>query len=222
MKKLGTILTTAALCLGMTMTAFAAGSVTTDVTASAKDKDGNDVAVTVSGIAESAEEYQAVEGAVSELAPEGKEGTVVAVVDVDANGAANVTVEIQVGGDDIKAGDTVMVLHWNGAAWEVVTTTTVQEGNKVTATFESLSPVAIVKLLDAAPVEEEDPTETVPPTEAEKPDDTNQPADTNKPADSNKNDGKSPATGEAGMAGLFVVTAVCGAALVLVNKKKVA
>lgn len=216
MKKLGAMLVAGILCLGMTMTAFATGSISTDVTATAQDKDGNAVEVKVYDVAESAEEYQAVEAAADTLVPDGKKvAAIPTVVNIDANGAKNVTVEIQVGGDDFEVGDDVMVLHWDNGAWNLVTTTKVEAGNKVVATFDSLSPVAIVKLAAKDAV---DPTNPANPTEPAKP--TN-PTDNNKPAD-NKNDGKSPATGEAGMAGLFTVVALCGAALVLVNRKKVA
>lgn len=57
---------------------------------------------------------------------------------VFANGG-NVKIPFTVAG---IAGKQVMVLHYNGTAWEVVPSTV--SGNVVTATFTSLSPVAIV------------------------------------------------------------------------------
>lgn len=57
---------------------------------------------------------------------------------VFANGG-NVKIPFTVSG---IAGKQVVVLHYNGTAWEVVPSTV--SGNVVTATFTSLSPVAIV------------------------------------------------------------------------------
>lgn len=201
MKKLGAMLVAGVLCLGMTMTAFAAGSPSSTVTATV---DGKEVPVTK--VEKTEESYKAAESYIKVEAnvPEGKTATVVEVVDVDAS-AAGKEITLTVTANDINVGDTVMLLHWDGTSWDYVATKTVGEGNKVLATFDNLSPVAIVKLMPKSD------TST-----------TNPPADNNKPADTNKNDGKSPATGEAGMAGLFTVVALCGAALVLVNRKKVA
>lgn len=46
---------------------------------------------------------------------------------------------------DVKAGDAILVLHWNGTAWETIAPDAVQDG-KVVVTLTSLSPLAIVKL----------------------------------------------------------------------------
>lgn len=46
---------------------------------------------------------------------------------------------------DVKAGDSVVILHWNGSEWETIMPSEVRDG-EVVATFTSLSPVAVVKL----------------------------------------------------------------------------
>lgn len=45
--------------------------------------------------------------------------------------------------------NTIVVLHWNGSVWEEITPDAVSAGT-VTATFSSLSPVAIVKVIPEA------------------------------------------------------------------------
>lgn len=66
-----------------------------------------------------------------------------ALMDVNVpagTGAVTLTFEVE----GVKAGDNIYVLHWNGSKWEVINPSNVADG-KVTATFTSLSPVAIVK-----------------------------------------------------------------------------
>ncbi len=74
--------------------------------------------------------------------------TVKTIVDVTVKGrtvtADNpVTVTFQVPG--IKAGANILVLHWKGTEWETIVPDSVTDG-AVTATFTSLSPVAIIEL----------------------------------------------------------------------------
>ena len=83
--------------------------------------------------------------AVSKLVADVKNATVHSIFDVTldneavfANGGS-VKIPFTVAG---IAGKDVVVLHYNGTAWEVVPSTV--SGNVVTATFTSLSPVAIV------------------------------------------------------------------------------
>ncbi len=64
-----------------------------------------------------------------------------------------ITLTIEVG--DIKAGDNILVLHYNGKEWETIKPESVKDG-KIEAKFTSLSPIAIVKLS----VEEADTTVT--------------------------------------------------------------
>lgn len=65
---------------------------------------------------------------------------IVAAFDVPT-GAGEATFAV----NGIAAGDNVVILHWNGAEWEKITPSSVENG-KVTATFGSFSPVVIVKL----------------------------------------------------------------------------
>ncbi len=54
-----------------------------------------------------------------------------------------------------EVGANVQVLHWNGTAWESDSISGVKvEGKKVTATFSSLSPVAIVEKTEVAAASE--------------------------------------------------------------------
>lgn len=63
----------------------------------------------------------------------------------DANGNYNVTL----GNTGISAGDVIVVLHYNGSAWEVIIPTAVADG-AIAFTTSSLSPFVIVKLDIAA------------------------------------------------------------------------
>lgn len=74
--------------------------------------------------------------------------TVVSTVDVDPTTAAKnssgkyvVTLYIS----DVKGGDAIVVLHWNGAGWETWAPTNVANGS-VTFEADSLSPISIVKV----------------------------------------------------------------------------
>ena len=74
--------------------------------------------------------------------------TIKTIVDVTVEGRAvtaadPVTVTFQV--PDVKAGANILVLHWTGTQWETIVPDSVTDG-AVTATFTSLSPVAIVEL----------------------------------------------------------------------------
>lgn len=85
--------------------------------------------------------------AVSKLVADVKNAKVHSIFDVTLANADKVFAK---DGDTVKipfsvagiAGKQVVVLHYNGTAWEVVPSTV--SGNIVTATFTSLSPVAIV------------------------------------------------------------------------------
>ena len=74
--------------------------------------------------------------------------TIKTIVDVTVEGrtvtaADPVTVTFQV--PDVKVGANILVLHWTGTQWETIVPDSVTDG-AVTATFTSLSPVAIVEL----------------------------------------------------------------------------
>ena len=68
--------------------------------------------------------------------------TVLALVDVKSTGSKTITFEVA----EVKAGDKIYLLHQKAdKTWEVIHPDKVEDG-KVTATFTSLSPVAIVKV----------------------------------------------------------------------------
>lgn len=103
---------------------------------------GDKVTATIS---ETTQSIDLKDEAVSKLVADVKNATVHSIFDVTldneavfANGGS-VKIPFTVAG---IAGKDVVVLHYNGTAWEVVTSTV--SGNVVTATFTSLSPVAIV------------------------------------------------------------------------------
>ena len=103
---------------------------------------GDKVTATIS---ETTQSIDLKDEAVSKLVADVKNATVHSIFDVTldneavfANGGS-VKIPFTVAG---IAGKDVVVLHYNGTAWEVVSSTV--SGNVVTATFTSLSPVAIV------------------------------------------------------------------------------
>ena len=77
--------------------------------------------------------------------------------DVEVTTDKPITLSFPVAG--VKAGDAIMILHFTGEKWETIAPDAVEDG-KVTATFTSLSPIAIVKLT----VAEADPTPAPEPT----------------------------------------------------------
>ena len=91
----------------------------------------------------SAEAEGKLTSAVSAVAGTSYDATTLGVFDVEIVSGTSKTVAFNIVG--VKATDTIKVLHWNGTGWNVVSKVEVKDG-KVTATFDSLSPVAIVKL----------------------------------------------------------------------------
>lgn len=143
-KKLTTMILAAVCAMAFGMTAFAAGSASTSGVAgniiSATDANGNAVEITVSETSEPAPSADVLKELLQGNFVEGMR--VVDVMDVSVIGDVTfpVTLTFQVPG--VTADSNVAVLHYNGTAWEVVPS---QAGDgTVTATFESLSPVAIV------------------------------------------------------------------------------
>ena len=63
----------------------------------------------------------------------------------DADGKYTVTLKVA----DIAAGDAIVILHYNGSAWETIVPSKVEAG-AVTFTVSSLSPIAVVKLNTAS------------------------------------------------------------------------
>lgn len=110
--------------------------------ATAVDSTGKEVKVILSAVKE---EVKAEAEAKAEEKSKGSQ--VLAIVDVKVEGATGkVTITFEV--DGIKAADkgTIYLLHEKAnGTWEVIHPDKVEDG-KVTATFSSLSPVAIVKV----------------------------------------------------------------------------
>ena len=167
-KRLMALACVAVLVLGMSMTTLAANpsvqaGVVTGVEG-AKDKEGTSAKVIVEAIHDNHEhdeekDYISTEANVKKelanLKVEVKTGEKVQVLDVknvEIEGDASLvkfplTITFKVNG--IKAGDKVILLHYvsDAKGWEKLDTIT---GNgTVTATFNSLSPVAFIKLADA-------------------------------------------------------------------------
>lgn len=167
-KRLMALACVAVLTLGMSMTTLAANpsvqaGIVTGVEG-AKDKEGTSAKVVVEAIHDNHEhdeekDYISTEANVKKelanLKVEVKTGEKVQVLDVknvEIEGDASLvkfplTITFKVNG--IKAGDKVILLHYvsDAKGWEKLDTIT---GNgTVTATFNSLSPVAFIKLADA-------------------------------------------------------------------------
>ena len=136
MKKLLRVTLVLAMVLCLSITAFAAGS-TTDVAGVAKavDSNGNEVQITAadSSVKLTAEDAAAI---IKDVAA--KDLSVVYLQDLSAD-VTPVTITFSVAGATAK--DTVYVFHYNGTSWDLVAKCA---GNAVSATFDSLSPVALV------------------------------------------------------------------------------
>lgn len=147
MKKiLTTIVTVATVVMVACASVFAAGSSTglTEI-ASAVDANGNPIETTVS--------ESSVPMISPEIAAEVAEEDAAAMMlvwqrDVTAS-VLPATITFNINGTE---GQELYVFHWNGSAWELITT---GEGPAVTATFTSLSPIAIVAKQPVAEAAEE-------------------------------------------------------------------
>lgn len=150
MKKKMVALFAALMVLSMTTPVLAAPSVTAEDIAKPVGK----VATVVNG-QEVKLEVEKVESKTLETVytkVEKKTDSVVAVVEVSLPAGVKMPAEgisITFDVDGIVAGDKVYILHGlENGTWETITPTKVEDG-KVTATFKSLSPVAIVKTAQA-------------------------------------------------------------------------
>lgn len=165
-KRLMALACVAVLTLGMSMTTLAANpsvqaGIVTGVEG-AKDKEGTSAKVIVEAIHDEHDEekdYISTEANVKKelanLKVEVKTGEKVQVLDVknvEIEGDASLvkfplTITFKVNG--IKAGDKVILLHYVSDAKEWEKLDTITGNGTVTATFNSLSPVAFIKLADA-------------------------------------------------------------------------
>ena len=124
----------------------AAGGEKVTIEATAVDSTGKKVEVTINKVDEK------VAAEAKEVAAEkSKDSTVLAVVDVVVpEGTGKVTVTFSVPGMTKDLAGKIYLLHEkHDGTWEVIHPDKVEDG-KVTATFTSLSPVAIVKIADTA------------------------------------------------------------------------
>lgn len=139
MKKFAAVLA-ALMVLSCGTTVLAANSSTAaDLAKDVKVESSTGAEVTVKAVDEAVKE-----AAVKEAVAENKKSEVVALVEVSVKGTGKVTLTFDVAG--VKAGDNIYLLHQKAdKTWEVIHPTKVADG-KVTATFNSLSPVAIVKI----------------------------------------------------------------------------
>lgn len=150
MKKFAAALA-ALLVLSCGTTVLAAPSISSPeaaekVTASAVDATGKTVEVTVEeGSAELVTEAKAV------AQEKSANSTVLAVLDVEVpEGTGKVTITFNVTGvTKADAGKIYLIHEYAKDKWEVIHPSSVEDG-KVTATFSSLSPVAICKIAEKA------------------------------------------------------------------------
>lgn len=204
MKKMIALLSAAVLTVATAVTAFALPSVSVDgvVTKieSAVDANGNAVTVEIKDVPE---EYKAAveevkkEETIKELLgadfKEGMQVVDVKEVSVPEGTAFPVTITFSVPG--VKEGTAVAVLHYNGSAWERITKDVKAGNGTITATFDSLSPVAFVVDKEAAEAA----------------------------STSTSTSAKSPKTGEfnvLGMAGIVAIIALGGMAVTYSRKRK--
>lgn len=143
-KKLTALVLAVVCAMALGMTAFAAGSPSAgsvgSSAASATDKNGNAVEVTFGSSSVAAPSGADLQKLLGDAFVEGMAVRNVMDVSVPDGTAFPVTITFNVSG--VTADSHVAVLHYNGSAWEVVSS---KAGDgTVTATFTSLSPVAIV------------------------------------------------------------------------------
>lgn len=143
-KKMTALVLAVVCAMALGMTAFAAGSPSAgsvgSSAASATDKNGDAVEVTFGSSSVAAPSGADLQKLLGDAFVEGMAVRNVMDVSVPDGTAFPVTITFNVSG--VTADSHVAVLHYNGSAWEVVPS---KAGNgTVTATFTSLSPVAIV------------------------------------------------------------------------------
>lgn len=142
-KSVAALLSAVVLTVAMGVTSFAAGSASTNGVATVKgatDKNGNPVTATISASSQAAPSTESLKDILGDSYVEGMSVVDVMDVTVPDGTAFPVTITFNVPG--VTANSKVAALHYNGNAWEKVEA---KAGDAVvTATFTSLSPVAIV------------------------------------------------------------------------------
>ncbi len=155
MKKKLAGLVAAMMVLAVGTTAFASPEAKIKVDG-AVDKTGQKVDVTVetnTNTAASSEKAAEVAETINNNANE--EAAVVGVVNVvppagyTVSAANPLTITFAI--PEVKSGEKIIVLHWNGQRWENASVSNVVVANgSVTATFTNLSPVAFVRITEKA------------------------------------------------------------------------
>lgn len=206
MKKIITAALALVLTLGMSVTAFAAPSVTASQP-TAKDSNGNAVAVTVTELTTAAKEESVSEAQTRYgVAPLWSRDINVA----GASATNPITIEIPVAG--INAGDTVVVLHKRSVdnVWEELTG--VAGNGTVSVTVTSCSPFAVVRTATA--------TATYSPEWYEAQKALYNGSTTTDAATTTTTSAVSPKTADNGVLGLTVIAMACAATLFFVPRKK--
>lgn len=152
MKKLSTALALGlAMALTLGMTAFAAESPTTDGVAAGEKVTVAESTVTVTNAVSDAQVSQISDGTAAKQAGVDDSAKSISVFDLKLKdgqtipeGGLKVTFTLPAGTFDTGSYD-YYVLHFNGTAWENVDST-VDSSEAITATFKSLSPIAIVSV----------------------------------------------------------------------------
>ena len=168
MKKLMALAAAGVLCMSMGFNCLAAPSVTDPepepeaniLVGQAEDKNGNHYDINIKELSKEVEDVLMDIDAVNEIFQEagyvGKEGQDVTVYYIAAGDLSLEGAEVPEGGVDIpftiskdeaKAGDTIYVMHQkHDGTWEILEGV-VGANNEVTVHFDSLSPVAFVKMM---------------------------------------------------------------------------
>lgn len=212
MKKFMTAALACVLTLGMSVTAFAAGSVTGSQT-TAVDSEGNSVSVTVTALS-TTEKTEANTEAQNQYGVAPLWSNDITVVGASASNPITITIPVP----GIKTEDTVVVLHKRSTdnVWETLNGTA---GNgTVSVTVTSCSPFAVVRTATAPSYSPEYYENLKAEAAAREAAAAAAAAETATTAET----AVSPKTADNGVIGLAVIAVLCGAAYVLVPKKKMA
>lgn len=164
MKKLSTALALGlAMALTLGMTAFAAESPTTEGVAAGEKVTVAESTVTVTNAVADTQVAQISDGTAAKQAGVDDSAKSISVFDLKLKdgqtipeGGLKVTFTLPAGTFDTGSYD-YYVLHFNGTTWEKVDSS-VGSSETITATFKSLSPIAIVKVEKAGDDDDDDDT----------------------------------------------------------------
>ncbi len=148
-KRLAGICAAAVLALSMSLSAFAAESPSAEgivISGKTADANGNTVQVTLEEVTDTAvkamlDDADYLEQVIGDEYVEGMKVADMKDVSVPDGTPMPVTIEFEVNG--VNKNTKVVVLHYNGTEWEKIKVDAV-DYRSVTATFDSLSPVAFI------------------------------------------------------------------------------